>query len=281
MNSTARGNSLYNYHTIENVEFSGVIDKYQVFYTRNNGVPDMTTTYVSSIYDYHVFIKYGNKVYMDVKGVGDIVISFTELQKNKYWKHYYDLSLMLTNNKHSVVEDLEYNSNYYDPYIYKEKRYWSCNTAYIDGDYDANTKTKKVVENECNCYYRINPYDLENMKYTSQKDLNIFKQNYMARYEVRTKLFDKKGVYYYNLVFEYCINLMEKELDELTAIFEDKKNLISLVALNDIEGMNCDILMNIYNHLISSRESKNKYDYLMNDLGNLNRLESVALIMAA
>ena len=280
MNSTARGNSLYNYHTIENVEFSGVIDKYQVFYTRNNGVPDMTTTYVSSIYDYHVFIKYGNKVYMDVKGVGDIVISFTELQKNKYWKHYYDLSLMLTNNKHSVVEDLEYNSNYYDPYIYKEKRYWSCNTAYIDGDYDANTKTKKVVENECNCYYRINPYDLENMKYTSQKDLNIFKQNYMARYEVRTKLFDKKSVYYYNLVFEYCINLMEKELDELAAIFDDKNNLISLVALNDIEGMNCDILMIIYNHLISS-ESKNKYDYLMNDLGNLNRLESIALIMAA
>ena len=280
MNCATRGNSIYNYHTIENVEFSGVIDKYQVFYTRNNGVPDMTTTYVSSIYNYHLFIKYGNKVYMDVKGVGDILISFTELQKNKYWKHYYDLSLMLTNNKHSVVEDLEYNSNYYDPYIYKEKRYWSCNTAYIDGSYDDATKTKKVVENECNCYYRINPYDLENMKYTSQKDLNIFKKNYMARYEVRTKLFDKKSVYYYNLVLDYCINLMEKELDELSEFFEDKKNVINLVALNDKNGMNGDILKIIYDNLVS-REGNKKYEYLITELGNRSRLECVAQIICA
>ena len=280
MNCATRGNSIYNYHTIENVEFSGVIDKYQVFYTRNNGVPDMTTTYVSSIYDYHVFIKYGNKVYMDVKGVGDIVISFTELQKNKYWKHYYDISLMLTNNKHSVVEDLEYNSNYYDPYIYKEKRYWSCNTAYIDGSYDDATKTKKVVDNECNCYYRINPYDLENMKYTSQKDLNIFKQNYMARYEVRTKLFDKKSVYYYNLVLDYCINLMEKELNELSEFFEDKKNVINLVALNDKNSMNGDILKIIYDNLVS-REGNKKYEYLITELGNRSRLECVAQIICA
>jgi len=280
MNCATRGNSLYNYHTIENLEFSGVIDKYQVFYTRNNGIPDMTTTYVSSIYDYHVFIKYGNKVYMDVKGVGEVVISFAELQKNKYWKHYYDLSLMLTNNKHSVVEDLEYNSNYYDPYIYKEKRYWSCNTAYIDGDYDAKTKTKKVVENEYNCYYRINPYDLENMKYTSQKDLNIFKQNYMARYEVRTKLFDKKCVYYYNLVLDYCISIMEKELDKLSAIFEDKKNVVNLVAFNDNTGMNGDVLRIIYNHLVSPEGNK-KYECLITELGNRSRLESIAQIICA
>ena len=280
MNCATRGNSLYNYHTIENLEFSGVIDKYQVFYTHNNGIPDMTTTYVSSIYDYHVFIKYGNKVYMDVKGVGEVVISFAELQKNKYWKHYYNLSLMLTNNKHSVVEDLEYNSNYYDPYIYKEKRYWSCNTAYIDGDYEAKSKTKKVIENEYICYYRINPYDLENMKYTSQKDLNIFKQNYMARYEVRTKLFDKKFVYYYNLVLDYCISIMEKELDELSAIFEDKKNVVNLVAFNDNTGMNGDVLRIIYNHLVSPEGNK-KYECLITELGNRSRLESIAQIICA
>jgi hypothetical protein len=215
---------------------------------------------------------------MDVKGVGDIVISLAELQQNKYWKHYYDLSLMLTNNKHSVVEDLEYNSNYYDPYIYKETRYWSIDTAYIEGDYDANTK--KVVENECNCYYRINPYDLENMKYTSQKDLKIFKQNYMARYEVRTKMFDKKSVYYYNLVLEYCINLMEKELDELSAFFEDKKNVITLVALNDKTGMNGDILRIIYDNLVS-QEGNKKYECLITELGNRSRLESVAQIICA
>lgn len=275
MNSTARGDSLYNYHTIENVEFSGVLDRCKIY-----GTPETFAEYISNIYDYHVFIKYGDKVYMDAKGAGDIVITFAELQKNKYWKHYYDLSLMLTNNKHFVVQDLEYNSNYYDPHIYYEKRFWSINTAYIEGNYDVKTKTKMVLKNEYNCYYNINPYDLENMDYSSPRNLDIFTEKYMSRYEIRSKTFDKNCAYYYNLVFEYCINLMEKELDELAAIFEDKKNLISLVSLNEIEGMNCDILMIIYNHLISS-ESKNKYDYLMNELGNRNRLESTALIMAA
>jgi hypothetical protein len=55
--------------------FQALLISIKSFYTRNNGILDITTTYVSSIYDYHVFIKYGNKVYMDVKGVGDIVIS--------------------------------------------------------------------------------------------------------------------------------------------------------------------------------------------------------------
>ena len=34
---------------------------------------------------YHLFIKYGDKVYMEVKDVGEIVISFAELQNNNYW----------------------------------------------------------------------------------------------------------------------------------------------------------------------------------------------------
>jgi hypothetical protein len=55
------------YHKFTNVEFSGVF---------GNGC------------DYHLFIKYGDKVYMEVKGVGEIVIPFVELQKHKYWKQY-------------------------------------------------------------------------------------------------------------------------------------------------------------------------------------------------
>ena len=228
---------------------------------------------------------------MDVKCVGEIVMSFAELQKNKYWKHYYDLSLMLTNNKHLVIQDLEYSSNYYDPNIYFEERSWSINTAYIEGSYDAKTKSKIVLENEYNCYYKINPYDLENMEYSSQQNLDIFTKKYVGRYEVgrydiRKIPFDKKSAYYYNIVFDYCISLMEKELDELSDIFEDKKNMINLVELNDKQGMNNDILMLIYNHLAISESSesierKNKYDYIMNELGNRNRLESVAMIMAA
>jgi hypothetical protein len=201
---------------------------------------------------------------------------------------------MLTNDKHLVIQDLEYSSNYYDPYIYNEKRSWSINTAYIEGSYDAKTKTKMVLENEYNCYYKINPYDLENMEYSSQQNLDIFRKKYIGRYEVgrydiRKMPFDKKSAYHNNIVFDYCISLMEKELNELSDIFEDKKNMINLVALNDKQGMNNDILMIIYNHLANgvssvssvSSKRKNKYEYLLNELGNHNRLESIAMIMAA
>jgi len=215
---------------------------------------------------------------MDVKGVGDIVISFNELQKNKYWKHYYDLSLMLTNNKHLIIQDLEYNSNYIDPYIYKEKRFWSINTAYIDGSYDA--KTKNVVDNEYNCYYKINPHDLENMKYTSSQKLNNFKIIYMSRYEIRAKIFDKKSSYYYNFVLDYFLSYMEKEVDELSTIFEDKKNLINLAVLNDKEDINSDIIMIIYNNLVND-DRKLKYDHLITQLEKSKRLESIAQIIAA
>jgi hypothetical protein len=74
--------------------------------------------------------------------------------------------------------------------------------------------------------------------------------------------------------------LLEKELEELSIFFEDKKNVLNLVALNDKEGMNSDILMIIYNHLVSVDENK-KYNNIMSELESRNRLESVALIMAA
>lgn len=257
MNGTFSGNDLYTYYTITNAEFSGVLDKYNVMYD-NRPI---------HIYDYHLFIRYGDKVYMDVKGVGDVVMSFAELQKNKHWRHYYDLSLMLTNNPHLLIKDLEYNSNYgYGEYpIYQEPRVWAINTAYIDGSYDA--KTKKVEENEYNCYYRINPFDMNKMKCASQHDLNIFTKMYMSRYEIHSRTFERKSVYYYTFVFDYYVRLMEEELDELSAIFEDKKNMANLAALNDIEGMNGDVLRMIYGNLVSD-EGHKRYSGIINKIDN-------------
>jgi hypothetical protein len=189
---------------------------------------------------------------MDVQGIGDIVISFDELQKNKYWKHYYDLSLMLTKDKHLVVQDLENSDDQTDHKhkIYKEERFWSIASAFIDGSYQ--DKTKKVAKNNYNCYYKINPYDLENMGYSSQKEMNTFTQAYMMRYEVQTKLFDYKSVYYNTFVIDYCMNLLEEEIDELTTIFEDEKFLANLEVFNNKTGMNEDIRMIIHKHLINS-----------------------------
>ena len=72
---------------------------------------------------------------------------------------------------------------------------------------------------------------------------------------------------------------MEKELDELSVIFEDKKNLVNLATFNDKKGMNEDILMIIYNNLINTDENK-KYEHIMTELGTRNSFESIARIMA-
>jgi hypothetical protein len=194
---------------------------------------------------------------MEVKGVGDIVISFDELQKNKYWKYYYDVSLMLTNDKHSVIDA---NANIQ----YPEPRFWACNTAYIEGCYTLKTKKVKNGSNDgYTCYYKINPNDVENMGYALPQDLEAYTRAYMARFEVRSGKFNEKSVYYYTFIFDYCVRLMENELDELSAFVEDKKNLVKLMTLNEIDGINCDVIMMIYDSLVSgvsgSRGIKKKF----------------------
>ena len=223
MNSSIFTDSNYAYNIFTNVEFSGVLDRYKVQGYIDGVNPETRENYFSYICDYHLFIKYGDKVYMDVRGVGDIVISIAELQKNKYWKHYYDLSLMLTNDKHLVVNDIEHDDHYSKctRKIYEEERVWSIATAFIDGSFTG--KNKKILENEYNCYYKINPYDLENMEYSSQQDLNNFIHLYMSRFEVKTNLFDTKSVYYNTFVVDYCTSLIDEDIDDISAIIEDKK----------------------------------------------------------
>ena len=163
MNSSITTSYKNAYHTFTNVEFTGVVD-----------------IRVKRDIDYHLFIRYGNMVYMDVKGVGEVVITYEELQKNNYWKYYYDLSLMLANDKHLVEQELQDSSDYIDYPIYDTLRYWRINNLYIVrnelhqyGDSGISNMYEKVA------YFKINPYDLENMEYTSQEDLEVFHMNYM------------------------------------------------------------------------------------------------------
>ena len=74
---------------------------------------------------------------------------------------------------------------------------------------------------------------------------------------------------------------MEKELEELSAIFEDKKNVINLAVFNDKDGMNSDLLMIIYNHIISTDGSKIYAPYMTKSETCNNRLELVAQILSA
>jgi hypothetical protein len=162
MNGVVYVNGCYHYHKVSNAEFSGVFGGYC----------------------HHIFIKYGDKVYMEANGIGDVVISFSELQSSKSWntwKQFYDLSLLLTNDKHNMAHDIVFsskNTNYAN--TYNEARHWSINTAYLETVEAAEADTKFI---KCGyvCYYKINPYDLADMEYTSQEDLDIFQQKYANR----------------------------------------------------------------------------------------------------
>jgi hypothetical protein len=160
MNCTINTSTKTAYHIFTNVVFTAVVD-------------------IMKYHEYHLFIKYGDKVYMDVRGVGEVVISFDELQKNEQWKQckqYYDLSLLLTKDKHSVVYDSIYSSkNTNHPNAYSDVRFWSIHTSFIDAE------TKAITEGYA-CHYKINPYDLVDMEYTSQKNVALFQQDYAKAY---------------------------------------------------------------------------------------------------
>jgi sulfur relay (sulfurtransferase) DsrF/TusC family protein len=195
MNSTIDANSKFAYHTLSNAEFSAAFVR----------IVNNDFTYH---YNYHLFIRYGDKVYIEVKDVGEVVISYAELQQDRNLKYYYDLSLQLTNDKNMVVQDLLYSSEYNEYQLYNEERIWSTNTALIENDIHNNTLM--VISYNDNCYYRINPYDLVNMEYTSQEDLHNFRATYMANYEAE----DMWNIYY-NLAIEHQTDLIQNKFEEI------------------------------------------------------------------
>jgi hypothetical protein len=254
------------YHTVADAEFTGVYERI---------VDNFTTVFLGSVSDdYHLFIKFGDKVYMDVKGVGEIVMSFAELQQNKYWKYYYDLSLLLTADKNMAIESLhrKYTSwyidtgNYIDAEIYDQERFWSIDTSYIE--YEVNTNAKKIRNNSQGiCFYNINPYDLVNMECSSQEDLNTFRNIYMMRTEITNMAFENKKMIYSEIDIDLTIAYIDEELNIIREFFEDKKNLVNLVAFKEKKEMDGDLLMVIYNNIVSS-EGKNKYSKYIEDFCN-------------
>ena len=278
-------------HTIANTgtECTGVFCQqiYVAYSYRNNDLGDLTHR-IGIMGDYHLFAKHGDKIYMEVKNVGDIVMSFAELQKNRYWKYYYDLSLMLAIDKEIKNEAF---NNFYDKayeydkfddeYEYSTNRVWSLDTAYIDLDIDQNCKdTYKIIPSGNVCYYRINPADLEKLECATPQEIDIYERAYMCRNEIRFGYFRNRNGIYKNLAIEYQVSKMEKELGELSTFFDDKKHiLLNLAILNDKEGMNDNILTIIYNKLTNAEGAVgDKYEYLISKQGNCRCLKSIVQI---
>ena len=269
------------YHTIANAECTGVFCQ-QVYdaYSYRYNVPGSLSLRIGIMGDYHLFVRSGDKVYIEVRKVGEIVISFAELQKNKYLKYYYDLSLLLANDKHTVIHNSSFNKLYDEIYEYTGNRKWSLDTAFIDLDIDQNyKKTYKIFPSGNVCYYKINPFDVEGMEYATPQGIDLFKRTYMCRSDVRLGYFINRSEIYKNIALEYNVKNMEKELDELSEFFEDKKIVINLVVIQEKHAMNSDVLMILYNTLLSSEGNK-KYSKKIDEIDSCkNKLERVAKIM--
>jgi len=78
------------FHYIPDMEFSGLFD----------------ITHGRIIFlKYFLFIKFNDYIYIDIKSIGDVIMPFEEFRKNKLLKMYYELSLLLIENKNIIIEN--------------------------------------------------------------------------------------------------------------------------------------------------------------------------------
>ena len=240
---------------------------------------DMTTNVQGDrvIYlKYFLFIKCKNNIYIDVKNVGSIVMPFEEMLKNQKLKMYYDLSLLFVKDKNKIVEKIsEDGSSIWDAEItdiYKGRRNWYVDCAYILND---EVKTDKQY-----CYYEIDPFVLTDPNYLWLDDtgnrkwvhtaseiefFNYNLQNYIGY--VLSVVYKKRVINYTNLAIAYNASWMEKELDEISAIEDDKRNIINIFAFYEKKDMNSDLFQIICDNLI--RTPKTFAPYLSNLEANL------------
>jgi len=248
----------YTTHVLANAKCSGVFwqQPYEAYSYRYK-VPNSTVWRNGIKGDYHLFLRSGDKVYIEVRNVGEIVIPFAKLQKNKYLKYYYDLSLMLSNDKHIVIKNTAFNKAYDEIYEVTKKRVWSFETAYINCNIG---QTYEIIPSGNVCYFKINPFELDKMEYTSRQARELFHRIYTCRSDVRLGYFLNRSVIYKKIATEYQMS--------------KKYMLINNIAtLNGIYYMNDDILTMLYNIVI---DEEDKYEYILsNEENNALILETV------
>jgi hypothetical protein len=164
------------------------------------------------------------------------------------------------------VEKISNDGRFWDDEItrlYKGRRNCFIDCAYI---LNGIVKTDKQY-----CYYNINPFEFIDSYYSvrrfnvdSSSNIALFNFDFKDRFRYELIRFEKRLIDYTNLVVEYNATLIEKEIDELSAVEEDKINLIKLIALNDKKDMNSDIFQVIYNNLISDKGTNIFIPYLAN-----------------
>jgi hypothetical protein len=238
------------------MEFSGVFDA-----CFNPAISGNNIVYLK----YFLFIKFSDLIYIDIKGIGSIIIPFEELMKHKYLKMYYELSILLIKNKNQVIEKICCDSSYNAQrrkIIYNEERHWFIDSAYFIEDF--STRGKKVDTGKYYYYYDIDPTDLRNMKVSNAMDIARFFDVLKIRYGYEQgRGLNDMLVNYTNLMLEYNIKMIGVEIEEIAISQEDNKNIINLIALNDKKGMNTDIFKILYNSVISTAGQKKFGKYVV------------------
>ena len=237
----------YLYHYMEDMEFSGVFDirvNHKKFYNK------------IVYYKYFLFIKFRDLIYIDIKNVGEIIITFAELMKHTYLKMHYELSLLLIDNKHKVIESKSMESRYISP---EDSNWFIDGVQYVE---DFSSRVRKVEIGKYCYYFNINPNDLKNMKVSNDTDIAGFHEVLYIRYGCEQGMIYKElFVDYTNLMIEYNIKLIEEDIEKISASHEDDKNYFNLLELNK-KGMNVDVFNMLYNLVISVKGQKKFAKYV-------------------
>jgi len=134
----------YQYHyakdIIDNIEYSAIYDFSKEFINK-----------------YFIFIKFDNKnkMYIDIKGLGSIIMDYDQFIENEDLKKYYELSLKLSKNKNYIIEK-----------NYDGKVDWILDSAYIIEN--------QIEKGKYYCYCNIDPYILKKINVSSQETIKKY-----------------------------------------------------------------------------------------------------------
>jgi hypothetical protein len=130
-----------------------------------------------------------------------------------------------------VVERFGDDGRYRDAEI--KGLYKGFRNCFIDCAYILNDE----VKTEINLYVLIDPNylwldDTGNRKWVhTASEIEVFNYNFKAKFGHELSGFEKSINRYSEIVIGYEIALMEKELDEISVIEDDKRNLVNLNSL--------------------------------------------------
>jgi hypothetical protein len=151
---------------------------------------------LTSDYKEMIFVKFDNKVYIMITSVGDVIMPFEELMKNKYLKTYYELSLMAIG-KPNIDKDYYGTEN--PDYI--PKKYEICHYMYVDVIYIVKNSLTSIREaKKGNSYQLFNLKKLNKMNVSAADKIAAFKRNYKVKYGFEDENFEDRATTFNTLV---------------------------------------------------------------------------------